>query len=303
KSPADIDICYTLPKNFKRRFAGGSSIKAAIYNYETSITPKEWQKDLDVLDLILPSSQFSKKVFLKNGWPEEKMRVIPLGINPDLFMDDRVCRLSTDKKFRFLNISIPHYRKNIGLLVDAYYRAFSEKDDVCLVIKTSFDKPKFKFECDVKKEIIKVQNKYKDRGLPQVEIIVKKFVSLTPLYNACHSLVSATSSEGFGLPLLEGMAANKVVIAPNCTGQSDFMNNDNSIPVKFSEIKAGNKYQYWRPHPSATTFLPDVQSLADNMLFVYNNYKETRNRLIPEMEKTSKIFTWENSAKKIAGLS
>ena len=40
---ADIDFCYTLPKNFRRRFLKGSGMRAAIYNYETDIVPFKWK--------------------------------------------------------------------------------------------------------------------------------------------------------------------------------------------------------------------------------------------------------------------
>ena len=300
--PADIDICYTIPTNFKRRFNKDSRIKAAIYNYETNLMPKEWIAESKRVDLVLPSSNFCRDIFVSNGWPAEKCIVVPLGINPGMFLDGRICNLNTDKSFRFLNISIPHYRKNIDILVDAYYSAFSGNDDVCLVLKTSFGKPKFKFECDVKNEILKIQKKHKGGNLPQIEIVTKRFGSMVPLYNACQSLVSATSSEGFGLPLLEGMAAGNIVIAPNNTGQSDFMNNDNSISVEFSQIKAGNKYQYWRPQGGAETFLPKVDSLSEKMLHVYKNYEAERERLGPGMSITANKFTWDNSMSKISSI-
>jgi glycosyltransferase involved in cell wall biosynthesis len=293
--PADIDVCYTLPKNLRRRFHKESSLKAVIFNYESNITPPEWAKESMSADLILPSSNFCKDIFIKNGWGTDRCRVVPLGISPELFLDKRVCALNTKKKFKFLNVSIPHHRKNIPLLVDAYYNAFTDADDVCLVIKTNLSKPRFRFECDVKSEIISVQKKYGDRNLPQIEIITKRFNSLVPLYNACDVVVSATSSEGFGLPLLEGMASGKIVLAPNCTGQSDFMNNENSIHVDYKKISAGVKYQYWKAQPKAETFLPLKDSLSEKMAHLYRNYDRELLRLAPGMKKTSSIFTWDNS--------
>jgi len=59
--------------------------------------------------------------------------VIPHGYHPDLFKDKSKIDLSVKRSFKFLNVSIGHYRKNIGLLVDAYYSAFTKDDDVSLV--------------------------------------------------------------------------------------------------------------------------------------------------------------------------
>ena len=301
----DIDITYTLPRNFKLRFREHSGLKLAIYNYETSILPKIWVPEISHIDYALPSSNFSKEVFVNSGWPEEKCIVVPHGINLSDFEDkSKVDNLKTRKKFKFLNVSIPHYRKNIDVLIDAYYSAFTDKDDVCLLLKTTLAKPKYKFECDVVKEILKVQKSKKHRGkpLPQVEVVQHKYDSMIPLYNSCDCLVSATSAEGFGLPLLEALAANMVVIAPRCTGHLDFLNDSNSLLAEVKEIKADERYQYWRVSKGATTYLPDVESLAHNMKMVYNNYKDLKIRFDEGRIKTINEFSWEAAARQILGL-
>ena len=301
----DIDICYTLPRNFEDRFAEKSKLKLAIYNYETSVLPSVWKDSIKHIDIALPSSQFSKKVFVDAGWPEEKCVVVPHGIRPNDFLNKRrVKNIKTKKRFKFLNVSIPHYRKNIGLVLDAYYSEFSDQDDVCLIIKTSLSKPKYKFECDVMREILKVQKRHRKikRFLPQVEVIKKKYDSIIPLYNSCDCLVSASSSEGFGLPLLEGMAAGMLVVAPHVTGQADFLNTRNSLKVDALEVDASERYQYWRPSPGAKTFMPEIDSLRHSMRMAYEKRSDLLSEFKPEIQNTLKTFTWENAAKKILEL-
>lgn len=308
----DIDFCYTMPKNFNIRFQPKSKLKLAIYNYETDILPKAW-KDENVcqhLDFILPSSNFSKEVFIKNGWPEEKCIVVPHGINLSDFNSDKKLKLINDKPFRFLNISIAHYRKNINLVLDAYYQAFIGNHDVCLVLKTSLEKPagrnRFVFEADVAKQIKDVQNKYFSKGikdLPQIEIYQDRVDHMIELYNSCQVLVSASSSEGFGLPLLEGLAAGLVVIAPNATGQKDFLNSNNSLLVDTKIISAGPEYQYWQPSSGATTYLPDKDMLSSQMLNAYTNYNLIKEKFNQASIETVNKFTWENAAKQILQLA
>lgn len=296
----DIDISYTLPRNFKFRFKKHSNLKLAIYNYETSIMPKIWSKEIDHIDYALPSSQFSKEVFINSGWPEEKCIVIPHGINKSDFNDKRRIKLGTEKSFKFLNVSIPHYRKNIGLLLDAYYSAFTDKDDVCLILKTSLAKPKNYFEIDLKKEILKVQKiHYGRKNLPQVEIIQKKYDSIIPLYNTCDCLVSASSSEGFGLPLLEGLAAGMIVIAPRCTGQIDFLNDSNSLLYDAKKIEAPKEYQYWRASSGAKTFMPIKDELCDSMINAYKNHLLLKKSFSKNRNETIDKFSWNNAVRKI----
>ena len=302
----DIDITYTLPRNFKFRYNANSKLKLAIYNYESSTLPSMWGSCIKHIDYALPSSNFSKKVFTDAGWPKEKCVVVPHGINiNDFKIKDKVKNLKTNRRFKFLNISIPHYRKNIGLLVAAYYKAFDANEDVCLVIKTSLKKPKYRFECDVTKEILNIQRQRdnRNRPLPQLEIVDWKYDSIIPLYNSCDCIVSASSGEGFGLPLLEGLAAGLNVIAPNCSGQIDFLNKNNSLLVKYDTIRADSKYQYWRPSAGATVFLPKIDSLAENMRNAYDNHKELNDKFKKEREKTISTFTWENAANKILELA
>jgi glycosyltransferase involved in cell wall biosynthesis len=300
----DLDLCYTLPRNFPARFKKKSRLKMAIYNYETSHMPEMWLKNIKFVDYVLPSSNFSKEVFINSGWPEEKCIVVPHGINIKDYEDRTKYKLTSNKKFKFLNVSIAHYRKNIDLLVDAYYSAFSGDDDVCLVIKTKLALPNrklYRFECNVAQQIIGVQKKYLSNGhkLPQIEIVQDRLDSMVPLYNSCDALVSASSAEGFGLPLLEGLASDMIIIAPGCTGQLDFLNKKNSLVVSTKIIDAGSRYQYWKPTEGATTFLPIRESLAEQMLGAFNDHKRLKKEFAEEKTRILKKFTWENAAKRI----
>ena len=301
----DIDICYTLPRNFPFRFKDSSKLKLAIYNYESSILPELWRDKIKHVDYALPSSSFSKEIFVKNGWPEDKCIVVPHGVKSHMFSGERIRGdLKNNKKFRFLNISIPHFRKNISSLVDAYYSSFSDRDDVCLVIKTSLKSPNpnHPFECDVTKEILKVQKTHSGRALPQIEIVEKKYDDMSLLYRSCDCLVSASSSEGFGLPFLEGLAAGMVVIAPECSGQLDFLNNKNSLLVSVTDGPASKRYQYWSSSDGAKTFFPNKISLSEQMINAYSNHKGLLSSFDSEIKTTLSKFTWSNAADRILEL-
>ena len=298
----NLDMCYTLPRNFNRRFLNSSKIRAAIYNYETDIMPKEWLHNSKYVDYIFPSSNFSRDIFLKNGWPEEKCIVVPHGVNLSDFDNKAAFKFSTKKSFKFLNVSIPHYRKNIDLLVNSYYDAFSDEDDVCLILKTKIKKPKFSFECNVNKMILDCQKRFAGKRLPQIEVLTKNVDSMVPIYNSIDALVSATSSECFGLPMLEAIAAGKIVIAPNSTGHTDFLNNKNSILYGSKLIAAPRAYQYWRPSNDAKTYMPNGNELSQSMIDLYNNYDSYVNKFSNSMTETSALYTWDLAAKKIMGL-
>lgn len=302
----DVDFCYTVPKNFKNRFKKNAKLKMAIYNYETDILPKKWYGAHKYLDIVLPSSEFSKEIFLKNDWPEEKLIVVPHGIHPEEYKTNAKTPLINNKPFRFLNVSIPHQRKNMDLLVEAYYDAFIGNQDVCLVFKTNLNpsagRRPYEFEVDFQEQIKDIQKRYLAKGvgkLPMIEVFQDRVNSMATLYNSCDVLVSASSAEGFGIPLLEGLASNMIVIAPNATGQKDFLNKNNSLLVDVKKIKATRKYQYWTPSKGAKTYLPIKEHLSEQMLNAYNNYKQLKLDFEAERLRTVEKFTWKNAAKQI----
>lgn len=308
---ADLDICYTAPINFESRFSQSAKVKAAIYNYETIPLPTVFGDAYKHVDYILPSSKFSKRVFAEADWPEEKLVVVPHGINIEDFNDKRTIQLRNKNTFRFLNVSIAHYRKNIPLLVEAYYDAFTSKDDVCLVIKTqvtpTMGKKRNRFEQLVARDIAILQDNLIKAGrdektLPLIELVEEKFPSMVPLYNSCDALVSASSAEGFGIPLLEGLAADMIVIAPRCTGQLDFLNDKNSLLVDVATMKAPASYQYWTITDKAWTYMPIRSSLSMQMRNAYDNHKALKEKFDEERVATLEKFTWENAAKQVLEL-
>lgn len=297
----DLDIAYTLPVNFSTRFDKKSKIKAAIYNYESSILPKEWLIELKHIDYVFPSSNWTRENFISNGWDYKKCITVPHGVDLSIFNNKNKFLLKNNKKFKFLNISIPHYRKNINLVLDAYYSAFKEEDDVCLVIKTNLNKPKHKFECYFLEQLMNAQKKF-GKNLPTVEVIIDTLDDITPLYNSCDAVVSASSSEGFGLPLLEGLLLNKIIIAPRCTGQLDFLNDKNSLLIDVKKIEADERYQYWRVNKGAKVYIPNVDHLAQEMINAYKNHNNLFQKLFLNNEILKQKYNWNNIAKQIEDL-
>lgn len=295
---ADLDLAYTMPENFSSRFNSKSKIKAAIYNYESSLLPIPWRQNHRFVDLILPSSNYCKEVFCNSGYPEEKIRVVPHGINHSEFTGGAKCEDMDDKKFNFLNVSIPHYRKNLDKLIEAYYLEFDHDENVCLNIKTSIVRPKKYFEVNILDVISRVEKKF-SKKLPEVKILTKRYNSMFELYNSCNAIISTTSSEGFGMPLLEGMASKKLIVCPIQTGQADFLNKNNCIEVEGRIIDAKKQHQYWRPSPGSKVFMPNIASIRASMRKAYS---EDNENLILSGYKDSLGYSWSSAYKKLMEL-
>lgn len=291
-SEADIDLCYTLPRNFKQWFHPKSKMKCAIFNWESTVMPKEWKDCLIHTDFVFPSSNAVRDIFLQNGWEESKLITIPLGVDWESFQASESLSVVNNSSFKFLNVSIPHFRKNIDLVLKAYYNEFLGDENVSLIIKSSFDTPKNLFECDLKETILDIRKEF-HKDLPKLYVVIEKFKNIAPLYKGADAIISASSFEGFGLPMLEGFAAGKQVIAGRHSGALDFLNDDNSFLINSDLIPAGSKYQYWKSIDSSKTYYPRIEELQDRMRRVFSGEKKSFD------PKLKEIFSWKNSANKI----
>lgn len=306
----DIEFVYCTPNNWPHRFISTTSntkrakIRCGILNYESSMLPQDWAQYHKYLDFILPSSEYCEDIFIKAGIPKEKIVVMPLGVDFDVLnapLDD--VRLKTKKKFKLLNVSINHTRKNIPLLIESYLEEFSANDDICLVIKTSLAPKKDVFEIDVRTELNAIIAKYQNKSLPEIEVVEHRFNNIASLYKQCDGLICVSSSEGWFLPGLEGMYCGNLVASPRYGGQLDYLeHNKNCLLIDTIEVRAPNEYQYWQAHPSAVIGLPIKDSIKSTMRKMYENCDELKNTFRKNMRDSVLSYTWDNSAQIILDL-
>lgn len=302
----DLDIVFTVPQNFPQRFLKSSKVKMALYDYESSHMPAHWSRFYHLVDFVIPSSNYVADMFRRNGCPEEKIKVVHHGIDLNIFNTEAPpASLPTEKKFKFLCVAAPHYRKQIPQLLDIYCRTFSNKDDVCLVLKTKIfkDGDEIKpFEVDLRKTLSSLSKKY-GGSIPEIQVVTNKIDNMASLYTACDAFALMTASEGWGMPFLEAMACGLTVIAPKFGGQLDFLNDKNAILTNCGVRKALKQEQYWGVTPGATTGDPDPIDFGSKMRLVYENNQIISDRLRPEMASTVPNFTWESAWEKIRDIA
>lgn len=294
----DMQISYTAMKNFPYNLSHGSKNRFGIWNYETTVLPFGFTKYYKATDKFLPSSNFSKEIFMKNGVPENHMMVIPHGVNIEAFKTKTKYPLKTKKKLKILaNIAQPHIRKNIPGLLKSFGLAFTKSDDVCLVLKISVKKQVNSFDVDFNKILQAFKTKFPNHA--EIEIVTNFISDIVELYNSCDVVFSMTHCECFYLPGIESMAAGKITVAPNYGGQLDFMNSGNSLLVNGKIVASPKAMQYWTSSPYAAMFDPDVDHAAQLLRNCYNNYEELIKQFGEEMTKTVQVYTWDNVVKMI----
>jgi glycosyltransferase involved in cell wall biosynthesis/predicted Zn-dependent protease len=186
-----------------------------IQPWEFGSIPRKWlEKMIAKVDELWVPSTFVRDCYISGGLPEERVHVVPNGVDVASFNPDAPpLVISSSKRFRFLFVGGTIYRKGIDLLLAAYRAAFSNNDDVCLVIKDMGGGSFYKGQ--TAQEMIQ---RFQDDPLaPEIEYLDYNITQkdLPGLYTACHCLVHPYRGEGFGLPIAEAMACG---LAPIVTG-------------------------------------------------------------------------------------
>lgn len=196
-------------------------------------------------DRLWVASRWSKRLAVRSGVPARRVAVIPWGIDPATFAPAGPRRrIATHKRFRFLFVGAPIYRKGLDILLDAYVTAFTCHDDVCLVIK-SHPEDLFYAGIDMRARLGALRSQ---PGHPEV-VVIDEFLAeaeLASLYRACDVGVFPYRAEGFAMPILEAMACGLPSIVPKfgacldyCTAVASFR-----LPVRRVRLPLAGNFQF-----------------------------------------------------------
>lgn len=304
--PYDLDATFTVPNNYQARFLKNSKLKLAITDYESHPAPANWRQWYHIPDLILPGSKWVAEALKAGGCPEEKIRVVPHGVDTTVFSPNASPHpIKTEKTFKFLCVAEPHYRKQLDLLLDTYCRTFTAADDVCLVLKTKLFKngeQRKPYEQDIRPVLARLVRQYGAR-IPEIKIITQRIPNIASLYVACQAFVLMTAAEGFGMPFLEALACGLIVISPRFGGQLDFLNDQNSMLCNTSWRPARQTEQYWGQSLDSEVGSPDPEHFGELMKQAAAERAQIGQRFLQAGLATAAAFSWTEAMKKIVALT
>ncbi|MDM0028702.1 glycosyltransferase [Variovorax saccharolyticus] len=162
--------------------------------------------------------------------------------------------------FTFHMMSVMERKNPLGL-IRAFKLAFGEEEGVRLVLKTSFGD----------RHPAQIQELRDAAAGANITVIDQVYSpdEVLSLMDACDAYVSLHRSEGLGLTMAEAMLMGKPVIATNFSGNVDFMDESNSLLVRYELVKLG------KPIPPYDAELewaePSVEHAAQLMRRVYED--------------------------------
>jgi hypothetical protein len=302
-SQPDIWMQITIPNEFQSVGKYNIGCTAGI---EATVCKPEWVEGMNRMNMNWVSSNFSKKVFTDVSYSKQDQKtkqtlgeiklikpieVVFEGANLDVYKplkSSEVKNINLDSiKENFCYLFVGHWmpgdfghdRKNVSLLVKAFYEVFkSKKNPPALILKTSVGVASYISRDEILKRIKQIRKSVKSNTLPNIYVLNGEFNDddMNELYNhpKVKSMVSFTKGEGFGRPLLEFGLANKPIIASAFSGQLDFLN------PEFTYLVPGILENV---HPSAANdwlikeaqwFKPDEGHIGNSLKDVFEKYKE-----------------------------
>lgn len=300
----DMQYSYTCIKNFPSMLTHSKN-KFGQWCFEftgDNVLPPGYAKCYrSCTKLLSPTEYVKEHMFKSSGIPSNVIEVIPHGINIDQYKKETTIKLPTKKKYKILaNFAQLHLRKNINGLLDAYGKAFTKNDDVCLIIKAKDKKPTQQFEVSLSYLVEKFKTKYPNHA--EIKFYNNFIEDMSDLYRSVDTVFSMAHGEGFNMPILEGLAAGKLVIAPNAGGHCDFANKDNALLIKSASGRADLKAMYWQGTPYAEWIVPDINDAATQLQIAYKNYEILNKKNEEKREEIYKKFSWETISQNIANL-
>jgi len=143
-------------------------------------------------------------------------------------------------------------RKNPWGAVHAFKAACDGKRRAFLTVKVGSSNRNAAAMDLLRKELEGLETLIIDRDLPREEAV--------GLISACDGYISLHRGEGFGLINAEAMALGKAVVSTGYSGNMDFMNEQNSYPVKYKMIEIERKIG---PYPKGYLWAdPDIGDAA-----------------------------------------
>ena len=303
---SSITVHFSLFKSGMRyaRHAVFPSLSGREILYTTgnhTVTPEQMRRLLDSFEMILAPAQHVLRPYLEAGLPRRWGAIVPHGIDPAVYSPEAPpFPYATPKRFKFLQTSFPWiYEKGFDLTVKAFCRAFSDRDDAALILRTPRIQQPGEREATFGRLERLIRDETGKAGSPEVVLLEQDVEARHRggVYTGADCYVHPLRAEGFGMTILEAMACGLPVIATPWSGPADFLSPRYAFTLRHSNPvpeKSGDG-SVRRFHVE-----PDLDHLIYLMQYIYHHQDDARVLGRRASTVARQEWTWRRAATVLA---
>jgi len=258
--------------------------------WESTLFPDDFFKQLLTFDQLWVPSEWQKDCAIKQGFPKDRVKVIPEGVDGDLYKPFK--HDYPDRGFEFLHIGKWEDRKSSKEIVETFLKTFPKEEYPEVRLILSIDNP---FPVDGMTSTEERFQKYgfNDERLIRIPYIDKKDYVKNLQFANC--FVTCARAEGWNLPLIEAMSCGTPSICSGYGAQLDF----HDVPELQVKIKEHKKpvNVYNMPDCPGTWAEPDYDNLGLVMQEVYHKHAYYKTLFLKKRDNFVKKWSWENAAR------
>lgn len=265
---APVTLHFTMPHQV---VPVGAGLDVNYTMFEADGVPPFWVEHNLRHRMVIVPTESSREAWLASGYPAERIRVCPLGVDVYLFsgaadaLDIRTAsgRPIAGFRSRFLNVSELGPRKNLDGLLEAWMLATTPADDAVLIVKLSRYRPDM---FDIVRRRIEAVERQVGRRIEDaapVEMLFGMFDDhqMPGLYAAASHYISLSHGEGWDQPMVEAAVSGLQLIAPDHSAYRAYLTPETAtllpsrlVPVEVEERWVQDLFaglNWWNPDRDA----------------------------------------------------
>ena len=253
--------------------------------------------------MILTPSEHLLQPYLQAGLNRRNGVVVPHGIDPLIYSPEiPAIKYPTRKQYKFLQTSFPWvYEKGFDLTIKAFCRAFSNHDDVSLILRVPQVKSQNHRRASFDRLEVLVKEELAKPNAPEI-LLLESDVGPDQrgrIYTGADCYVHPLRAEGFGITILEAMACGLPVIATPWSGPADFLSPRWAYTLRHSGLipERARNGSILRYHVE-----PELDHLVYLMRYAYKHQEESKILGRQAASIARDKWTWKQAATKLASL-
>lgn len=279
--------------------------------FEAIPAPSSWVARNLHHDVVIVPTESSRRAWLEGGMPEQRIRLCPLGVDPQRFSgtaEPLPLRLADGTpvgtyRARFLNVSEINARKNTAGLLRAWIRATETGDDAILILKLGCSDQAQLKAFQSRMEGLHIESGKTLAQAARIHFLYDVYAdaAMPRLYSAATHYFSMSFGEGWDQPAMEAASCGLRLIVPNHSAYSSYLDSSIASLISSREVPAR-----WTGDPATAALFenarwwePDEEEAAAYIRSAIDGRDAGKPAAQSRIQQS---FTWEQAVRRLIGI-